>query len=224
MTRASVNDTLSRLRSGHRHGDRPGTTPRTVRESRCPGGVRYDVLKVHGTSRACVHRSVRREGTTVMTQVSKVGTPEGSAGVADRILAAFDTMGLRNTRPRRLIAERLAALAAGRDDFTAHDLWRELQAVDPHIGRATVYRAVDVLLQQGLLDRVPFADGTHRYRVCGVSHHHHVTCTQCQRVIEVSECLPPELVSAIARHTDFSIEGHSLELFGRCADCRPPRG
>jgi Fe2+ or Zn2+ uptake regulation protein len=158
-----------------------------------------------------------------MAQVSKVGTPEQSAEVADRILAAFDAMGLRNTRPRRLIAEQLAALAAGRDDFTAQDLWRELQAVDPHVGRATVYRAVDVLLQQGLLDRVPFADGTHRYRVCGVSHHHHVTCTQCQRVIEVSECLPSELVDAIARHTDFFIEGHSLELFGRCADCRPPR-
>jgi Fe2+ or Zn2+ uptake regulation protein len=159
-----------------------------------------------------------------MTQVSKSSTPDESGGIAGRIVDAFEAMGLRNTRPRRLIAQRLACLAASRSEFTAHDLWRELQAVDPQIGRATVYRAVDVLLQQALLDRVPFADGTHRYRVCGVNHHHHVTCTECQRVIEVSECLPSELVDAIARQTDFSIEGHSLELFGRCADCRAPNG
>ncbi|HEY7976030.1 MAG TPA: transcriptional repressor, partial [Ktedonobacterales bacterium] len=70
------------------------------------------------------------------------------------------------------------------------------------------------------LDRIPFADGTHRYRTCGDAHHHHVTCVQCQRVVEVNACLPPELLAAISMNTDFAIEGHSLELFGRCATCR----
>lgn len=146
--------------------------------------------------------------------------PVDAVAVTSRILADFERMGLRNTRPRRLIAERLAALAALGADFTAHDLWQDLQTLDPHLGRATVYRAVDLLLDQGLLDRVPFADGTHRYRVCGDAHHHHLTCTECQRVVEVSECLPPELLAAITATTDFSIEGHSLELFGRCPACR----
>jgi Fe2+ or Zn2+ uptake regulation protein len=142
------------------------------------------------------------------------------SALTDAILAVFERQGLRNTRPRRLIAEQLAALAASRSDFTAQDLWRELQALDPHLGRATVYRAVDVLLGQGLLDRVSFADGTHRYRLCGVTHHHHLTCTQCQRVVEISACLPPELLAAISATTDFAIEGHSVELFGRCSACR----
>jgi Fur family transcriptional regulator, ferric uptake regulator len=140
--------------------------------------------------------------------------------LTDAILAVFEAQGLRNTRPRRLIAEQLAALAAARSDFTAQDLWHELQALDPHLGRATVYRAVDVLLGQGLLDRISFADGTHRFRLCGVTHHHHLTCTQCQRVVEISACLPPELLAAISATTDFAIEGHSVELFGRCSACR----
>lgn len=153
--------------------------------------------------RTSEHNVARSEGETV-----------------ERILQLFDTMGLRSTRQRRLIADRLAALAASGADFTAQDLWRELQEIDPHLGRATVYRAVDVLLNEGFLDRIPFADGSHRYRTCGGAHHHHVTCVQCQRVVEVNACLPPELLATISAKTDFAIEGHSLELFGRCAACR----
>src|SRR5262249_12306650 len=92
---------------------------------------------------------------------------------ADALLGVFEEMGLRNTRPRRLIAQRLAELAALGKDFATDDLWHELQQVDPQLGRATVFRAVDVLAERKMLDRVVFADGTHRYRVCGASSHHH---------------------------------------------------
>lgn len=143
-----------------------------------------------------------------------------SASTTAQILRIFDRIGLRNTRQRRLIAERLAALAAASADFTAQGLWHELLRVDPRLGRATVYRAVDVLLSEGFLDRISFADGTHRYRACGATHHHHMTCIRCQRVVEVDACLPPDLLTAIATNADFAIEGHSLELFGRCAACR----
>ncbi len=139
---------------------------------------------------------------------------------ADRILALFDTLGLRATRTRRLIAQRLAKFAASGADFTIQELWQELREVDPQMGRATVYRAVEVLMSQGLFHCLPFGDGSCRYRLCGGSHHHHVTCTQCQRVAEVSVCLPPEMFATIALTTNFAIEGHFLELFGRCADCR----
>jgi Fur family ferric uptake transcriptional regulator len=138
----------------------------------------------------------------------------------ETMLTAFEALGLRQTRPRRLLAERLAGLAASARDFSTDELWHDLQQGDPRLGRATVYRAVDVLLKAGLLDRVEFGDGTHRYRVCGGSHHHHVTCTRCHRVIEVETCLPGEVFAAIALKTNFALEGHSLELFGRCADCR----
>jgi Fe2+ or Zn2+ uptake regulation protein len=139
---------------------------------------------------------------------------------AQAILELFDTLGMRNTRPRRVLAERLASLAASGADFTTQDLWKEVQADDSRIGLATVYRAVDLLAREGLLDRLPFPDGTQRYRLCGVSHHHHVTCLQCQRVVEVDACLPAELLDRVASTTDFTIESHALELFGHCADCR----
>ncbi|MGH2494844.1 MAG: Fur family transcriptional regulator [Ktedonobacteraceae bacterium] len=140
--------------------------------------------------------------------------------LAERIYAAFDEVSQRNTRPRRLIAERLVALAQSGADFTVDDLWQHMRAEEPRLGRATVYRAVEKLVGMGLLDRIEFADGTHHYRVCGDRHHHHLTCTRCHRVEEVDICLPEDQFTAIGNQTDFAIEGHSLTLFGRCKDCR----
>ncbi len=139
---------------------------------------------------------------------------------SDEIRSAFEAMGLRNTRPRRLIAEKLAQLARAGDEFATEDLWHVLQREDPRLGRATVFRTVEALLERGLLDRVEFADGKWRYRVCGSAHHHHLTCVQCRRVVEVDACLPPEMLNRIASDSNFALEGHAVELFGRCAECR----
>jgi Fur family ferric uptake transcriptional regulator len=140
--------------------------------------------------------------------------------LADKIRAAFDEVSQRHTRPRQLIADRLVELAASGANFTIDDLWQEVREVEPRLGRATVYRSVEKLVTMGLLDRVEFADGTHHYRVCGDNHHHHLTCTQCHRVVEVDVCLPMDQFTAIGNKTKFNIEGHSLTIFGRCENCR----
>lgn len=140
--------------------------------------------------------------------------------IEDKIRAAFDEVCRRSTRPRRLIAERLIELASTGADFTTDDLWHELRQVEPRLGRATVFRSVEKLVNMGLLNRVEFADGTHHYRICGDNHHHHLTCTQCHRVVDVDICLPVDQFAAIGDQTNFEIEGHSLTLFGRCENCR----
>lgn len=143
-----------------------------------------------------------------------------SKEIAGKIYAAFDELSQRNTRPRKLIAERLVKLADDGEDFTTDDLWQELRQSEPRIGRATVFRSVEKLVDKGLLDRIEFADGTHHYRVCGGTHHHHLTCTRCHRVVEVDLCLPHEQLDAIGDQNNFAIEGHSLSIFGRCKSCQ----
>jgi Fe2+ or Zn2+ uptake regulation protein len=140
---------------------------------------------------------------------------------ADTIYAAFDEVSQRTTRPRKLIAERLIELESLGTDFTVEELWQELRQAEPRIGRATVYRAVEKLVNKELLARIEFADGTHHYRVCGGSeHHHHLTCTQCHHVVDIDICLPADQFVAIGKQAGFVIEGHSLTLFGRCKNCR----
>lgn len=138
----------------------------------------------------------------------------------DQFLEAFTAAGMHQTRPRRLIAERLARHATEGDDFTVDELWRDLQQGDPRLGRATVYRLVETMAGLGLLDRVTFADGSHRFRACGEQHHHHLTCVRCRQVVEVKLCLPDDQFTALAQQTGFSIEGHALEVFGRCPTCQ----
>jgi Fur family ferric uptake transcriptional regulator len=151
----------------------------------------------------------------------KNGEASVSTEIADKVYAAFQELSQRNTRQRKLIADRLIALAQSGGDFTTDDLWQDLRLLDNHIGRATVFRSVEKLVDIGLLSRIEFADGTHHYRVCDANHHHHhLTCTQCHRVVEVDLCLPTEQLAEIGDRTDFAIEGHSLTLFGRCPDCR----
>ena len=141
--------------------------------------------------------------------------------IAEKIYAVFDQECQRNTRPRRLIAEHLIQLAQSGSDFSVDDLWHALRAQEPKLGRATVYRSVEMLVNANLLDRIEFSDGTHRYRVCGGDeHHHHLTCTNCHRVVDVDVCIPPEQFAAVSALTNFSIEGHSITLFGHCAACR----
>ena len=139
--------------------------------------------------------------------------------ITQKILTAFDELSQRNTQQRRLIATTLIELANDGADFTTDDLWRKLRQDEPRIGRATVFRSVEKLVDMGLLDRVDFADGTHHYRICSGIHHHHLTCTHCHRVVEIDICLPAEQVAAVSEETNFAIEGHSITIFGRCPSC-----
>lgn len=140
--------------------------------------------------------------------------------ISEEIRDAFDVKGQRQSHARGLIADRLAELASGGEDFTVEDLWHDLLHDDPHMGRATVFRAIEMLVGQGLLNRIEFANGTHSYRVCRREHHHHLTCIQCHRVVDIDVCIPGNLIKSIGKRTDFIIEGHSLALFGLCSDCR----
>jgi len=139
---------------------------------------------------------------------------------AETILQAFGAIGLRSTEQRRLIAQGLATLAETGRSFTIKRFWQQLKFEDADIGYATVYRALDVLLESELLVRLEFPDGTHRYRVQGPRHQHYLTCIQCRQMVAVRICLPRRVFARVTRETGFTIVGHSLELFGRCPRCR----
>jgi Fur family ferric uptake transcriptional regulator len=140
--------------------------------------------------------------------------------LGEKIRTAIEEQSRRQTRTKGQIADRLAELAEERADFTVEALLNDLRRLSPHIGRATVYRAVEMLVNLGLLNRIDFADGSHTYRACGNDHHHHLTCVQCHRVVDIDVCIPREQFDQISEQTDFLIEGHSLTLYGLCIECQ----
>lgn len=141
--------------------------------------------------------------------------------IEKRITAAFNEFSERSTQPRQVIVKSLIRLGKSGTVFSAEDLIKRLHRSNPRIGRATVYRSMEKLVRMKVLDRIDFSDGTHYFRLCGnESHHHHLACTKCHRVVALSFCLDEDQIATIGRQQGFSIEDHAITLFGLCKNCR----
>jgi Fur family ferric uptake transcriptional regulator len=141
-----------------------------------------------------------------------VGTTEQER--ATELLAG---VGVRPTRQRVTV---LSELMGEHDDVTAQELHERLRRRGERLGLATVYRTLGLLAEQGVIDSLSHHPGELCYRLCGDGHHHHLTCSSCHRVVELSDCeLDPWLERIAAAH-GFVTTGHRLEVSGLCADCR----
>ena len=137
--------------------------------------------------------------------------------MAEEMLDALDRAGVRLTGPRR----KLAALIERREGhFTAADLLKDAGRRRMGIGRATVFRLLELLSEQGLVERIDLPDGTHAYIPGEPTHHHHLVCLNCGATTDVDDCGIEAVTREAARRSGFKIEQHRLELFGRCPDCR----
>jgi len=140
---------------------------------------------------------------------------------APSITDALGAAGYRLTSPRRA----LAGLIAGWDGhFTADELIRASSRRRLGVGRATVFRSLEVLVDLGLVERLDLPSGEHAYVACEPTHHHHVVCSSCGRSTEVGDLGLGEMSEAIERATGFRIDTHRLELFGLCPACRDRGG
>jgi Fe2+ or Zn2+ uptake regulation protein len=130
---------------------------------------------------------------------------------------ALDRAGYRLTEPRRAVA----GLVAGRSGhFTAADLEGDARRRRMRIGRATIFRALDVFAELHLVERVDLPEGDHAYVACDPVHHHHAICTACGRSIDVVDAGLDDAVTATGRRVGFRVTSHRLELFGVCAACQ----
>jgi Fur family ferric uptake transcriptional regulator len=125
--------------------------------------------------------------------------------------------GVRATPQRERV---LAELMDERDDATAQELHARLRAGGQRIGLATVYRTLAVLVDEGIVDALSHHDGERCYRLCGAEHHHHLVCTECHRVVELTDCGVSEWLERAAEEQGFVATEHRLEVSGLCAACR----
>ena len=132
------------------------------------------------------------------------------------IVTVLDRAGYRLTEPRRS----LAGLIANRDGhFTATELLSEARAKRLGVGRATIFRTLEVLEGLGAVERLDLPSGEHTYVVCEPAHHHHVVCSRCGRTDEIDDAGLRTVVREVARRTGYRVDEHRLELFGLCPAC-----
>ncbi|MFV0429726.1 MAG: Fur family transcriptional regulator [Arachnia sp.] len=122
----------------------------------------------------------------------------------------------RTTRQRTAIRE---VLANGEEFVTAAQLHDQLRQADHQVGIATVYRALQTMLEAGELDSIRTAGGEAAYRRCSAKHHHHLVCTNCGAAVEVVAEQVEHWAKEIGERYGYRNVGHEVELYGRCANC-----
>lgn len=104
--------------------------------------------------------------------------------------------------------------------ISAQDIYVELRNGDRAVGLATVYRALESLKLEGLIQCRTLPTGESLYS-CVQADRHHLTCLHCGRSIPIDECPVEQLERRLESQHQFKIYYHTLEFFGVCATCAP---
>lgn len=119
----------------------------------------------------------------------------------------------------RLTPARLAVLEA-LERQQGHVTSAELLRMMPHIGRASVFRALELFTRLAIIRPAWINNSaTPSYVLLPDGHHHHIICTDCDRVIEFDDCQLAPLQQELEDRYDMQLGGHLLEFYGRCATC-----
>lgn len=113
----------------------------------------------------------------------------------------------------------LEVIAAAEGHLTAADIFERVRRREPRIAYGTVYRALHVLSEHGLIQELTFADQASRFDK-RADRHDHVQCLDCGSLADVD--VP---VALLARHvaaeqSGFDVSSHHTVFAGRCPRCR----
>ncbi len=125
--------------------------------------------------------------------------------------------GYRVTQARLTVLE---VLEAEQGHITSAGVLEKVERINPAIGRASVFRALELFTQLGFIRPTYIHTSlTPTYVMMRGGHHHHVICTECKRFFEFDDCGLEALTSNLQRDLDMHISGHLLEFYGVCGDC-----
>jgi len=128
-----------------------------------------------------------------------------------------------NRSGRRMTPQRAAVLSAldsCAHHPTAEDIYALVVREIPRISLGTIYRNLQVLVDEGYANRLPAREGSHRYdRV--VDAHHHIVCRECSRIVDIHLEDDPEIRRRVAEQSGFAVRSHRTEFEGVCEECTP---
>ena len=126
--------------------------------------------------------------------------------------------GLRRGGARTAVIEALS----GHDcAVTALDLDDELRRRKPRVGRASIYRALELFEQLGLVQRIEMTRGTAAYERVDPDgrHHHHAICRSCGRMETFEDGGLERAIARISGRMSFEVSEHDVVLRGLCERC-----
>jgi len=131
-------------------------------------------------------------------------------------------MGLKATFPRLKILD--VFRKSDQRHHSAEDVYRALIAEEVDIGLATVYRVLTQFEQAGILARSQFDGGKAVFELNDGDHHDHLICTSCGKVVEFTDPEIEKRQRIVAKEKHFTLESHTMMLYGVCESCNKSAG
>lgn len=119
--------------------------------------------------------------------------------------------------PQRLAVYKV--LAASRQHPTAENIYAVLREKHPSMSFATVYKALNVLTDIGVVRRLDLGESSIRYDAI-VQHHNHVQCVKCGKVFDVCTLPPDALEAQVQAETGVDVTQHEFYFYGLCSACK----
>jgi len=137
------------------------------------------------------------------------------------ILENLRTRGHRIGKARRAIVEYMTSYHM---PITAIDLQQALASQGKTFNKTTIYRELSFLSDQHIVRAIKLTSDALHYEVADKSHHHHMICTKCNDIDDITVPRVEESLQRITnekQHThQFLIQRHTLEFYGICAQCQ----
>jgi Fur family transcriptional regulator, ferric uptake regulator len=137
---------------------------------------------------------------------------------ANDALGELDRAGYRRGGARRAVVELLSRQSCC---LSAQEIFDGLRKAHRPVGIASVYRALEALVDLRLVRRVDAGDGIARYEPAPADgeHHHHLVCRDCGKVEAFSDPRLERAIDRLARGLGYAVDEHEVVLTGACADC-----
>ena len=150
------------------------------------------------------------------------GPPPSELSQLDEFRRYLREHSLPVTTQREQVAE---VVLDSRGHLSVEDIEQRLRERGLHIGKATVYRTLDILARSGMISERDFGEGFRRYeRVPGHPHHEHLICLRCGKVTEFTNDRLERLKALVAEEYGFQHHHHRLDIYGVCRECQLKEG
>lgn len=134
----------------------------------------------------------------------------------ERLVERLRAAGYKITPPRLAVLE---VIQAKGEHLNPNEILELAQDICPGMGRATVYRTLELLTQLGIVRPIYVGESGPTY-IRADGNHHHLVCSQCGRVVDFDRCVADEMTEELATRFGFEITSHLLEFYGVCPQCR----
>jgi Fur family ferric uptake transcriptional regulator len=137
----------------------------------------------------------------------------------EHTLATLAAAGYRRGGARNAV---VALLDAQDCALTAQEIDDRLRADGRSVGRASVYRILEMLSELRLVQRIDVGQGVARYErhLPDGDHHHHLVCDRCGEIAPFEDPALERAIERVSRRLSFSVAEHDVVLHGACSDCR----